>query len=58
MYKIQPRLTQQAKRLAQFLHKSAMNSLQSVYVTRPDVDASGLDLLRKRLSVYAALKSF
>ncbi|XP_030571894.1 glyoxylate reductase/hydroxypyruvate reductase [Drosophila novamexicana] len=51
MYKIQPRLTQQAKRLAQFLHKSAMSSLQSVYVTRPDVDASGLDLLRKSCNV-------
>lgn len=35
-----------------------MSSQPSVYVTRPDVDDSGLELLRKRLFVGCGRKLF
>ncbi|XP_017856123.1 PREDICTED: glyoxylate reductase/hydroxypyruvate reductase [Drosophila arizonae] len=51
MHKIKLRHIQQARGLSQLLQKVSMSSQPNVYVTRPDVDDSGLELLRKSCNV-------
>jgi len=49
MYKTQTLLVQQVKRVFNLVNVArTMSSQPNVYVTRPDVDISGLELLRKR----------